>query len=176
MRKPGGRIRAPSITAASGLLACSLVMLATGCGESYAEAVQPLRFSHAVHAEEDMACVDCHLRAEDGPYATTPGVATCMLCHEEAQGEDPEEPKVREYAESEQPIPWVRVNRVVGHVYFSHGVHVKLARLDCAQCHGDMAALEQPVTRSQVEWLTMDACMECHERSGASNDCLGCHK
>lgn len=137
---------------------------------------QPMGFSHATHAEEDMACVDCHMRVEEGPYATTPGYKTCLLCHEEAQGEDPDEPRIREYAEREEPIPWIQVNRVVGHVYFSHAPHVVLGEMECADCHGDMSTLDEPVTESQIEWMTMGACMDCHDERNVSNDCLLCHK
>ncbi len=48
--------------------------------------------------------------------------------------------------------------------------------LDCSDCHGDMTTLDDPVSRSQIEWLTMKACMDCHEERQVSNDCLVCHK
>lgn len=120
--------------------------------------------------------MDCHLYAAEDVYATIPGLSTCMLCHEEPQGESTEEPKVREYFEREEPIPWVQVNRVEGHVYFSHAVHVKLAEMECAECHGDMTTLDEPLTRTQIADMDMDACMDCHDERGASNDCLVCHK
>jgi hypothetical protein len=135
-----------------------------------------MAFSHSLHHEQDTTCLDCHLQAETGVYATLPSVKTCMLCHEEPQGDSPEEPKIREYAESGEPIPWVQVNRVEGHVYFSHAAHVSLGKMDCKECHGDMETLEVPVDRSQILGLTMDACMQCHEQREASNDCLICHK
>jgi hypothetical protein len=153
-----------------------LCLVLPSCFPASPLVVQPLAFSHRIHHEQDTACLDCHIRAEEGVYATLPGLKTCLLCHEEAQGEDPLEPMVREYAEREEPIPWVQVNRVEGHVYFSHAVHVKFAEISCEQCHGDMTTVEEPLTRSQIEGLTMDACMDCHEERGATNDCLVCHK
>lgn len=159
-----------------GALLCSLLVSARGCEADGPAVKQPIGFSHAVHHEQDTACADCHLRASEGPYATLPGMKTCLLCHEEPQGESPEEPRVREYAERDEPIPWVQVNHVVGHVYFSHGPHMALADMECSDCHGDVASLEEPPAHSQVSWLTMDACMKCHEERGASNDCLVCHK
>ena len=168
-----GGLRGPATFALAGALA--LFGLRT-CDSHAATVDQPLAFSHAVHHEQDTACVDCHIRAEEGPWATIPGVETCMLCHDEAQGEHPDEPRIREYAESGEAIPWVQVNRVVGHVYFSHAPHVVQGGMECADCHGDMTTLEEPVTRSQIEWMTMDACMDCHEEQQVSNDCLLCHK
>ena len=137
---------------------------------------QPIAFDHARHTEEGLACLDCHARAQSSPYAGVPLVKACMLCHAEPQGENPEEPKVREYAERGEPIPWVRVNRLPGHVYFSHEAHVRWGEMECAECHGDVASSTQPLVRSQIEHLTMERCMSCHSEQGASNDCLACHK
>jgi hypothetical protein len=139
-------------------------------------AAQPVAFDHARHAKEDLACLDCHKTAATGPYASLPRIATCKLCHEEAKGTSEDERRVREFLAKNEEIPWIQVNRMPGHVYFSHAVHVKLAAMDCSACHGDMAKATEPVTRSQVERLTMRRCMECHTEHGASNDCLACHK
>ena len=137
---------------------------------------QPMAFNHKRHVEEDTACLDCHKEAEEGIYATTPEIKVCMLCHEEPQGEHADEPKVREYAERKEEIPWKQVNRVDGHVYFSHAVHVKLGEIDCNECHGDMENLTEVLTTSQITHMSMAACMRCHEEKQASNDCLACHK
>jgi c(7)-type cytochrome triheme protein len=99
-----------------------------------------------------------------------------MLCHTDAQGRHPDEPKIREYAGRSEAIPWVQVNRVVGHVYFSHAAHVVYAKMECAECHGEMKDKTEPVTTPQVAHLDMTRCMACHEERGASNDCLRCHK
>ncbi len=138
--------------------------------------VQPIAFDHARHAEEGMACLDCHVRAQSSAYAGIVLVKACMLCHAEQQGVDPEEAKVREYAERGEQIPWVQVNRLPGHVYFSHEAHVRLAEMECAECHGDVASSTEPFVRSQIEYLSMERCMACHAERGASNDCLACHK
>ena len=137
---------------------------------------QPLAFNHALHAEQDLGCLDCHTEADKGAYATLPRVKACLLCHAEPQGEHPDEPKVRAFAEDPGAIPWVQVNRVAGHVYFSHEAHVRWGGMDCAECHGDVRRSTAPPTESQVDDLTMERCMECHSQRGASNDCLTCHK
>jgi hypothetical protein len=156
------------------------VVLAAAAGLSLRGAevgvLQPIAFDHARHQQEDIACLDCHKNAETSPYATLPKIATCLLCHAEPKGENPEEKKVREYADKNAQIPWVQVNRLPGHVYFSHAAHVKLGKMECAVCHGDMGTRKEPVTSSQVEHLTMGRCMQCHTEKGASNDCLACHK
>lgn len=138
--------------------------------------VQPLAFNHKRHIEEDIACKDCHKRVEDSPHATFPKIRQCLLCHEEAKGTHPDEPKIREYAKEGREIPWIRVNRLPGHVYFSHEAHVRYAKLDCRECHGDMKQRTEPVTVSQIRHLDMDTCMRCHTENNVSNDCLRCHK
>lgn len=138
--------------------------------------VQPIAFDHARHAQEELACTDCHKTAETSPHASLPLIATCMLCHTEAKGTHPDEPKIRAFAERGEQIPWVQVNRLPGHVYFSHAMHVKLGHMECTECHGNMAVANLPVTRSQVDRLTMSRCESCHREREASNDCLTCHK
>jgi hypothetical protein len=145
-------------------------------GPEKAGIVQPLPFDHARHTEEGLACLDCHVRADDSPYAGTVLVKACMLCHAEAQGEHPDEPRIREFAERGEAIPWVQVNRLAGHVYFSHEAHVRWGEMDCAECHGDVAKQTEPIVESSIDHLTMERCMQCHAEAGASNDCLACHK
>jgi hypothetical protein len=138
--------------------------------------VQPLAFDHKRHTAEDIACKDCHKRVQDSPYATFPKLKQCLLCHLEAKGNHPDEPKIREYAKEGKQIPWVQVNRLPGHVYFTHAAHVKYAKMDCKECHGDMKERTEPVTVSQIERLDMYTCMGCHVENNVSTDCLRCHK
>lgn len=163
------------ILAASVGLTAALLLGSTSI-ESEGGVQQPFDFNHKLHMGEDLTCTGCHLRAEEGEYATMPPLRACLLCHEEAQGEDPDEPKVREFAELGDYAPWVQVNRLPGHVYFSHEAHVSWGAMECAECHGEIAEATQVLTRSQVEDLTMDACMDCHAERGASLDCNACHK
>ncbi len=149
---------------------------AGGCGTEPPPVDQPMAFSHRSHAAEDMECVDCHQGAEKAAAAGFPGIAGCMLCHDEAKGKHPDEPKVREIDEAGGEIPWVRVNGNVGHVYFSHVAHVAFAEMKCEECHGDMENRVEPVRRRKPELHSMDRCMACHEERGANNDCLGCHQ
>lgn len=163
-----------------GWLAAAAVLLAGGAALAAfppdSRAVQPIQFDHKLHVSQDMTCDTCHEQVEKGARATLPSVDDCMGCHADAQGSSPEEPKVRRYADEGEQIPWVRVNRMPGHVYFPHRNHVKLAKLDCAVCHGDMKNASSPPPRSQVAGLSMRKCMRCHTERGVSNDCIGCHE
>ncbi|MBI2899634.1 MAG: hypothetical protein HYY17_05575 [Planctomycetes bacterium] len=166
-----------------------------------------MKFSHKTHVDKDLACTQCHVGIDASTRVTGAvrvTMATCMSCHAQKQvstecatchpttpkapltclhchavprGNHPDEPKLREYAAKGQAIPWVQVNRLVGHVHFSHVAHVTFARMDCKECHGEMKDMTEPVTVPQIGRLDdMDFCMRCHEEKGVSNDCTRCHK
>jgi 5-methylcytosine-specific restriction endonuclease McrA len=141
--------------------------------------VQPLNFSHKRHAQADVEldCKDCHKKVYDTPYATFPKWTVCKQCHEDLKGKSADEVKLRDiYIKEKKEIPWIQVNRLPAQVYFSHTAHVKTGKMDCAECHGDMKSVTEPVTVSQVDYLTMGACMNCHQKKKASNDCMTCHR
>lgn len=157
----------------------TVILVLTGMQETVLHrqvVAQPIAFDHARHIQEEMTCAQCHNGVDNSSYATLPTIQTCLLCHKEAKGTHPDEPKIRAYVEAGQEIPWIQVNRVAGHVYFSHGMHVKLGKLECSQCHGDMSAATRPVGESQIDHLTMSGCMNCHEEKGVNQECLTCHK
>ena len=71
-------------------------------------------------------------------------------------------------------VPWRKIYRVPDHVYFSHRRHASIAAIECEVCHGPVA--EQVTPAGRPHWRpTMNNCMECHEETGASNDCVHCH-
>lgn len=136
---------------------------------------QPIGFNHNIHVEElGFECVDCHLYALTSVRATIPNIDNCADCHEEPQGESAAEARLVEYIVAGEPVPWRKVYRVPDHVYFSHRRHASIAAIECERCHGPVGQQIEPVSR--VHWRpTMDNCMECHDESGASNDCIHCH-
>ena len=136
---------------------------------------QPMAMSHKRHMEADMKCVTCHPGAEEQAVAQFPTVVECMDCHHKARGNEPDEPLVRQYAERRQEIPWVRVDRLPGHVYFSHGVHVTSAKMKCEECHEGILLATKPLVLPDVH-QTMADCMDCHRARQASNQCQACHR
>ena len=98
----------------------------------------------------------------------------CATCHT-GEDENPGAKAVRDYVSENKPIPWKKIYNVPDHVYFSHRRHVALAKLDCAVCHGDMSKAEAPVTRQAVK-ITMERCVDCHDKMKVTNDCLACHR
>ncbi|MGE4297061.1 MAG: menaquinone reductase multiheme cytochrome c subunit QrcA [Desulfovibrionaceae bacterium] len=102
----------------------------------FSEKIQPIRFSHKVHMDgAGMACDDCHSYREDGSFAGLPKLAQCAECHEEAQGEDPEELRfIEDYVHTGKEVDWKVYQYQPDNVFFSHAAHNKAV---CGQCHSD---------------------------------------
>jgi mono/diheme cytochrome c family protein len=134
---------------------------------------QPIEFSHAIHAGSyAIDCQYCHADARRSVYAGLPSVARCMGCHKivVAQG-NPEVQKLHQYWERKAPIPWVRVHKLTGYVYFPHKRHVQ-GGLPCQTCHGPVETMQRV---AQVAPLTMGWCVSCHAERRAPLDCVACH-
>lgn len=137
---------------------------------------QPIAFNHLLHIEDvGLECVDCHLYAESGVRATIPNIELCADCHEEAQGDSAEELRVIEYVEDQSQIPWRKIYWLPSHVYFSHRRHTVAGGIECETCHGQIGSRSEPVVRVLRD-LSMGACIECHDATNTSNDCLLCHR
>lgn len=136
---------------------------------------QPIAFNHSKHLAAGMACTDCHAGAQNEARATLPPLATCLVCHETALTQSPEENKLRTLAAAHQEPAWAPLTRVPSHVYFSHRRHVALAKMECVTCHGAMEKLTAP-PRRLFRPLTMSNCIGCHTQKGASTDCNDCHR
>ncbi|MEW6488009.1 MAG: cytochrome c3 family protein [Thermodesulfobacteriota bacterium] len=136
---------------------------------------QPIAFNHRLHVEGNgLECVECHVYVLTQTFAGLPSLERCLECHETAVTDSAEEEKIRELAARGETLVWKRLYEVPDHVYSSHRRHVVAGGIDCAECHGPVAATTRPPARP-LRALTMDFCMDCHRRRGASNDCLACH-
>ena len=136
---------------------------------------QPVAYNHKKHIDLGLECAACHTGILEGrARAGIPNLETCLPCHTQ-DDTNPKTKIIQTYASEKKPIPWKRVYRVPGHVYFSHRRHVAIARLDCAVCHGDMIKKETPVSIQAVP-IQMGRCIDCHGRMKVSNDCLVCHR
>jgi hypothetical protein len=155
--------------------AAAVFLVGAGCQRQPKPVKQPMALSHKRHMEANMKCVTCHPGAEDQVLAQFPTVVECMDCHGKARGDHPDEPRVRQYAERQEEIPWVRVDRLPGHVYFSHGTHVTAAKMKCEECHAGILVATKPLVLPDIA-LSMEDCMRCHRERRASNQCKSCHK
>ncbi len=154
----------------------------------YSQKKQPIDFNHALHNEEvDEGCESCHFFRDDGSYSGVPTLDQCIDCHEEVQGESPDEQKfVEEYVANYREVPWLIYSRQPDCVFFSHAAHVKLADMECVTCHGHVGESESlkdyqenrisgysrdiwgeniaGFKRNSWDRMKMDDCSECHQR------------
>ena len=137
-----------------------------------APVAQPIAFNHAKHAP--VGCQICHAGVTEGARAGIPQGDLCTKCHAAAPLRGVSEAAWTEVA-SGRRIAWRQLTQIPDHVRFSHRRHTVAGQLACASCHGDMQARTAPLDRVPVR-LTMNTCLACHRREGASEDCAGCHR
>jgi len=137
---------------------------------------QPIQFSHQFHIKEwDFTCDMCHQHVLEEEYAGRPRNELCAGCHTDPIGDSSEEALLVEYVRSETEVPWRRLYNVPNHVYFSHRRHVTVAKIECAECHGDIGLSTSPPDLPLVD-LKMKLCLTCHEKQGVTTDCDACHR
>jgi hypothetical protein len=168
------------------------------------EPVQPIAYSHRLHAGElQIQCQYCHFGADKSRHAGIPPASVCMNCHKfvtaplgavRAEDELAEKEKraPRPVVSAElrklygavngaQPIAWTRIHSLPDFAYFDHRPHVN-AGVACQQCHGPVESMERV---RQVSDLGMGWCVNCHRdasrtgiaghRVNASTNCSTCH-
>jgi len=159
----------------------------------YSQKNQPFDFNHALHMAEvdpDEGCRSCHYFREDGSFNGTPQLEQCIDCHEEVNGEDPnEEIFVTQYVWREREVPWLVYSRQPNCVFFSHIAHVTEESLvdgtDCIVCHGHHGETEtlRPYEYNRITNVSRD--IWGHNISGVvrnswdrmkMNDCARCHE
>jgi hypothetical protein len=67
--------------------------------------------------------------------------------------------KIYKTIEAGKSIEWIKVHNLPDHAYFNHSQHVAVGKLDCKDCHGDVAKMDRI---QQVNNLSMGWCIECH--------------
>ena len=168
------------------------------------EPVQPIAYSHRLHAGElQIQCQYCHFGADKSRHAGIPPASVCMNCHRfvtaplgAVRAEDeiaerekraprpvvsPELSKLYAAVNGAQPIAWTRIHSLPDFAYFDHRPHVS-AGVACQQCHGPVESMERV---RQVSDLSMGWCVNCHRqasrtgiagrRVNASTNCSTCH-
>jgi mono/diheme cytochrome c family protein len=137
-------------------------LITIGVQQGYAPD-QPIPFSHKLHAGQyEIDCKFCHNTVEKSKHASIPGPYVCMNCHNAIKTTSPYMQQIFEYVEKDEPIKWVRVHNLPDLAYFNHAQHVKVAGLDCTNCHGNIKEME---VVQQVSLLTMGWCIDCHRKT-----------
>jgi len=167
----------------------------------YVRQNQPLAFHHKTHAEKSgfAECGQCHALREDGTFAGIPSLDTCTSCHSERMGTSHDESVlVDNYVKTGQQVPWLVYARQPANVWFSHAIHVRRARLACAECHSTYGESDEvrvyeknrisgysrdiwghSISRirfTRHDGMKMNDCEDCHRRHHVEVGCLGCHQ
>ncbi len=120
---------------------------------------QPIPFSHKLHAGEmGIDCQYCHTSVEDSRHASIPPLSTCMNCHTVAKKNSEHIKKLTKFYNEGKAMEWKRIHKIPDYAYFNHSVHVNKG-IECQACHGQVERMDK---LSQVESLTMGACLNCH--------------
>lgn len=133
---------------------------------------QPIAFNHKQHVRVGLECEVCHSTATQRARAGLPSVEDCLVCHQGAVKGHPELQELISYEQRKKSIPWVRIYELPYYVFFKHSDHLR-ALAKCETCHGHIA--EREVLWKEKE-ISMEACIQCHEASGASEACNLCHE
>jgi hypothetical protein len=144
------------------------ITIAFNRSKNYAP-VQPIKFSHQIHSVGNkIECNYCHSGVLKGRNAGIPPVSLCMNCHKHVKEGTRtgffEIRKITEAFTDSIPVRWIRIHNLPDHVYFNHMQHVKIGKLDCAECHGDVKNVH---IVEQVETLSMGWCIKCHDTRAA---------
>jgi menaquinone reductase, multiheme cytochrome c subunit len=151
----------------------------------YRTVPQPVNFSHKVHAEKaGSKCEDCHALRSDGTFAGIPALEKCAGCHAAPMGTTPAEKAfLEEYVTPGREPRWGDYARQPENVFFSHAAHIRNGKVKCEDCHGAMGASDTlpPYRQDRVsgyssQTMSMDACIDCHQRNHVVGTCLECHQ
>jgi hypothetical protein len=138
--------------------------------------VQPIAFNHQTHAGElEIPCDLCHEFYATGEHSGLPTLSTCLDCHEDPLTESSEEQRIRDLAQEGRLDVFRKLFRLPDHSFYSHRRHAELGGISCETCHGDIATTTAPPERPLVQ-VTMDFCIDCHERERIRAECTSCHR
>jgi hypothetical protein len=135
--------------------------------------VQPIEFSHKIHAGTfKLDCLHCHSGARRSTVAGIPSVSFCMGCHRMAAVNRPEIRRLRTYFDKQTPLRWTRIVKQPDYVFFNHSPHIAKG-IRCQQCHGPI----ETMARVRLDHtLSMTVCVDCHRENKAPVDCYTCHR
>jgi hypothetical protein len=154
------------------LILASLLAAQTRKFEPGPPVPQPLPYSHKKHLSLGLKCDECHRNEDPGERMGIPPTSTCMACHKTVASSRPAIQQLAKHHEERRDVPWERVYRIPGYVFFSHRAHLE-AKATCADCHGEVARRDVLFLEKDV---SMGACMNCHYERRAPNHCQFCHE
>jgi hypothetical protein len=136
--------------------------------------VQPIPFSHKVHAgEHHIPCEYCHAYARLSDFAGVPPVQRCVGCHGSLNWSEiaPVRRPWTDRRKSPFEIRWNRVYVLPSFVRFSHRIHVH-EHIACQTCHGPVQTMDRVEPAKTID---MGFCIGCHNRRKVTRECFVCH-
>ncbi len=163
---------------------------------------QPIAFPHTVHVQDlGVDCTFCHRTVTTEAVASIPSEGLCLTCHRVIGDDLPGVELLRQAAEKDEPINWVRVHRVPDHVKFVHEAHIRAfsgsktvvdivdpaARATQLGIEEARAVSSGTSVGATVEVAPSGTCVICHGdvggmvkvkqvRSLKMGDCIDCHR
>ncbi len=154
-------------------------LYAIGVQTGYQPVQDEIHFSHKIHAgDHEIDCNYCHTGVRKTKNANIPSLNICMNCHTQVKTDSPEiqkiyahldyDPKTGKYGDNPTPIIWTRVHNLPDLAYFNHSQHVKVAGLECEECHGPIKEMGEEGVYQYSE-LTMGWCIDCHRSKNVNS-------
>ncbi len=132
------------------------------------EPVQPIAFSHRLHAGEmQMSCLYCHSDAEKGPHAGIPGASVCMNCHYYVTAPIRDVRAEAERSAKEKRPPRTVMSAELKKLYTALGLDDQLQR--------DPAKPMKPIRWVKVHNLPSFVRFDHRAHVNAGVDCQRCH-
>jgi hypothetical protein len=98
-----------------------------------------------------------------------------LQCHDDPVTDNAEVKKILDLAAAGDEEPFRKLFRLADHAYYSHRRHAVIESITCETCHGAISKSTTPPEHPLVR-ITMDFCLDCHAREGASQECTHCHR
>jgi hypothetical protein len=132
------------------------------------EPVQPIAFSHRLHAGKlEISCLYCHFAAEKGRYAGIPAASLCMNCHGLVTA--PRDQVLKEYREAQQEQRPARpvLSDELKKLYDALALDDRL--------QPDSARQPTPISWVRIHQLPAFAYFDHRSHVAAGVDCRECH-
>jgi hypothetical protein len=132
------------------------------------EPVQPIAFSHRLHAGElGMSCLYCHSNAEKGPHAGIASASVCMNCHRSVTAPLADTRAEVERAKQAKRPPRTPISPELAKLYAAQALNDKL--------EPDRARSPHPIRWLKVHNLPAFARFDHRAHVGAGVACQQCH-
>lgn len=130
-----------------------------------------IKFSHKLHADNGVACTDCHSSVPKSTKLSDrllPSHDDCANCHDV---EDEKNCTTCHYEDVNEAL----IQQKPYDIYFSHSLHVGTNKIQCQTCHKGITEVDYAFKAKQTNPMMKD-CYSCHNNTTvATSNCESCH-